>query len=272
MSESGKLNLIWFRDEQPAKRLRLRPGWVKAASYCLVLLTLCAAGGVFASYQFWRRVQETQSERREVEKRLQDTLLKLERLQNIEKLLQTSDPGELSQMLAGLGVEAPKPQAASKTGKDSKDAKDSKEAKDAKDAKDSRDMAKTGISERDKPAGFDLADLMGKIDLGQVGVESFRAKVDAKSVSYAYDLSNLMPQTLSGNGQLLAVTRAGVMLPVQTGKDDLGFSIQRFKQVSSQAPLPPGLEPGNIFGFRMVLTNASGKTIFSETYPLAQTQ
>ena len=70
----------------------------------------------------------------------------------------------------------------------------------------------------------------------------------------------------------MAVTREGSVLPVQTSKEDLGFSIQRFKQVSSQAPLPQGVEPGNIFGFRLVLSNASGKTIFSETYPLAQAQ
>jgi hypothetical protein len=261
MSASGKLNLIWFRDEQPARRLRLRPAWIRVASYLLVLVTLCAAGGAYASYQLWRRAQQMQNERRENEKRLSETLLKLERLQNIEKLLQTTDQGELSQLLAGLGVEtqAARSQAASKS------------AKDSKDSKDPKDTAKNGGVDREKPAGFDLADILGKVDLSQVGVENFRAKVDAKTVSYAFDLSNLMPQALSGNGQLLAVTRSGGVLPVSTGKDDLGFSIQRFKQVSSQAPLPPGVEPGNLFGFRMVITNASGKTIFSETYPFAQT-
>jgi len=264
MADLSKLNLIWFRDEQPAKRLRLRPGWIRAVTYFLVFVVLCAAGGLFAAYEFWRRSQEMQNDKREVEKRLSETLLKLERLQNIEKLLQTSDPTELSQLMGGLGIETPatKPQVLTGT----------KGGKDSKDAPAAKDASKNGPVERDKPAGFDLADVMGKVDLGQVGVENFRAKLEAKSVQYGFDLSNLMPQSLSGNGQLVVVTRDGNLVSVQTNKEDLGFSIQRFKQVSSQAPLPQGIEPGNVFGFRLVLSNASGKTIFSETYPLAQAQ
>ncbi len=256
--KAGKLNVIWFQDEQPAKRLRLRPGWIRAVSYFLVLAVLGAAGGVFAAYQFWKRSQDAQVERREVEKRLSEALIKLERLQNIEKLLQTSDPTELTQLLAGLGLDlqAPKAQPASKS-KDSKD-------KDAKD--------KTPAPEREKAAAIDLSEIMGKVDQGQVGVENFRSRLDAKGVHYSFDLSNLQPQALSGNGQLLAVTKEGAVTLVQTGKDDLGFSIQRFKQVQAQAPLPKGLDPGNIFGLRLVLNNASGKTIFSETYPVEKAQ
>lgn len=257
MAPHGKLNLIWFRDQEPAKRLCIRSGWIRAVTYFMVFVTLCAAGGLFAAYEFWRRGQEMQNERREVEKRLSDTLLKLERLQNIEKLLQTSDSNELSQLLAGMGLEST---AAKTQGKSAKDS--------PKDAP--KDAAKNSTP-AERPAGFDLAGVMGKVDLGQVGVENFRAKVEAKGLSYAFDLSNLMPQALSGNGQLLAVSRDGNMAPLQTGKDDLGFNIQRFKQVAALAPVPQGLEPGNIFGVRLVLTNASGKTIFSETYPLAQT-
>ncbi len=258
----GKLNVIWFHDEQPAKRLRLWPGWIRAVTYFVLLSFLFAAGGGFAAYQFWKRAQESVNERREVETRLHESLLKLERLQNIEKLLKTSDPTELSQLLAGLGLEYQGPKDQGKNSKDSKDAKDAKDPKDSKQSKDSKDRA---------PA-VDLTDIMGKTDLGQVSVENFRAKADAKGVSYGFDLSNLQPQALSGNGQLFMVFRDGTMTPLQTGKDDLGFSIQRFKQVSAQAQLPKGADPGSIFGFRLVLTNAQGKTIFSDTYPLAPAQ
>ena len=264
MAPPGKLNLIWFRDQEPAKRLCIRSGWIRAVTYFMVFVTLCAAGGLFAAYEFWRRGQEMQNERREVEKRLSDTLLKLERLQNIEKLLQTSDANELSQLLAGMGLESTAAKSQGKSGKDSKDS-----PKDA--PKDSSKDAAKNSAPAERPAGFDLASVMGKVDLGQVGVENFRAKVEPKGLSYGFDLSNLMPQALSGNGQLLAVSREGNMVPLQTGKDDLGFNIQRFKQVAALAPIPQGLEPGSIFAVRLVLTNASGKTIFSETYPLAQT-
>ena len=259
MASRGKINVIWFRDEEPARRLRLRAGWIRAFTYFLVLLVLIAAGGVFGAAEFWRRTQEVQSGKREVEKRLSETLLKLERLQNIEKLLQTSDPTELSQLLAGLGIDSgagkPQPSPAPQQGAKGKDQGRNGQAPPA-----------------EKPAGFDLADVMGRVDLGQVAVENFRGKVDAKGAQLGFDLSNLMPQPQSGGGQLLAISRDGGAFPLQTGKDELTFNIQRFKQVAAQALLPQGLDPAQIFGFRLVLTNASGKTIFSETYPLAQTQ
>lgn len=262
----GKLNVIWFHDEQPAKRLRLRPGWIRAVTYFLVLAVLAAAGGVFAAYQFWTKAQETAGERREVEKRLSEALLKLERLQNIEKLLQTSDPTELNQLLAGLGLEpAARAQAQGKNA-NAKDAP--KEA--PKDS--SKDAPKPAAPEREKPAGFDLAEVVGKVDLGQVGVENFKGRLDAKGAHCTFDLSNLQPQPMAGAGQLLAVMRDGVIVPLQTGKDELNFSIQRFKQVTALAQLPKGLDPAGVFGLRIVLSSSAGKIIFSETYPLASAQ
>ncbi|WP_243310800.1 hypothetical protein [Fundidesulfovibrio agrisoli] len=262
MAPNGKINIIWFRDQEPARRLRLRVGWIRAFTYLLVLLLLIAAGGLFGAAEFWRRTQEVQTAKRDVEKRLSETLLKLERLQNIEKLLQTSDPTELAQLLAGLGIE----NAAART----QPAQPAQQA--AKTGKDQGKNATAPAPAPEKPAGFDLADIMGRVDLGQVAVENFRAKADAKGVQAGFDLSNLMPQPQAGGGQLLAISREGAVFPVQPGKDELTFNIQRFKQVSVQAPLPQGLDPAQVFGFRLVLANGTGKTIFSETYPLAQTQ
>ncbi|WP_243439402.1 hypothetical protein [Fundidesulfovibrio soli] len=262
MASSGKINVIWFRDQEPARRLRLRVGWIRAFTYLLVLLLLIAAGGLFGAAEFWRRTQEVQSAKRDVEKRLSETLLKLERLQNIEKLLQTSDPTELAQLLAGLGIDnsAARNQAA-------------QAAQAAQQPAKGKDQAKNSPAPAvEKPAGFDLADIMGRVDLGQVAVENFRSKADAKGIQAGFDLSNLMPQPQAGGGQLLAISRDGSVFPVQTGKDELTFNIQRFKQVSVQAALPQGLDPSQVFGFRLVLANGTGKTIFSETYPLAQTQ
>jgi len=268
VSGHGKLNIIWFRDQETARRLRLRTGWIRAATYLLVLVLLCGAGGVFASYQFWRRAQEVQSERRDLEKRLSETLIRLERLQNIEKLIQTSDAQELAQILAGMGVDTSgRPQAPAPAAQTAKGA-----AKDQGKGQPAPPPAAVQAPAFDRPPGFDLAAVVGKVDLNQVGIENFRTRLDAKNIQYSFDLANLMPQALSGGGQLFVVTREGGLTPVQTGKDDLGFSIQRFKQVAAQAPLPQTVEPSTIYGFRLVLSNASGKTIFSETFPLAQGQ
>ena len=261
MSDSGKLNFIWFKDQEPARRLRLRPGWMRALTYLLVLVVLLAAGGSYGAWEFWRRAQDVSAEKREVEKRLSETLIKLERLQNIEKLLQTSDASELSQLLAGMGIEpqaAKTPVAPPKQGKDTP--KEKEQAKEQKEPP------------RQAPAGFDLAAVMGKVDVSQVGVENFKARTDAKGIQFTFDLSNLMPQSLSGSGQLAAVTRDGTLVALSAGKDELAFNIQRFKQVQAVAAVPQGIEASNLFGYRLTLSNASGKTIFSETFPLAQTQ
>jgi len=268
---TGKLNVIWFRDQQSARRLRLSPGWIRAATYLLVFVLLCGAGGVFASYQFWRRAQEVQGERRDLEKRLSETLIRLERLQNIEKLIQTSDAQELAQLLAGMGVDTTGKAPAAAQAPATAPGKGGKDAANGKD-QGRNQPAPQAAPAPERPPGFDLAAVVGKVDLSQVGVENFRTRIDGRTIQYGFDLANLMPQALSGSGQLLAVSREGALTPVQTGKDDLTFSIQRFKQVAAQAPLPQALEPSTIYGFRLVLSNASGKTIFSETFPLAQGQ
>lgn len=258
----GKISLIWFRDDEPAKRVRMHPGWLKALTYLAVLLVLCAAGGSFAGYEFWRRAQDLRLEKRDMDKRLSETLLKLERLQNIDQLLRSSDSSEISQLLAGLGLEmaATKNSGASPT----KNAKEGKEG--------AKESSRPSFVEREK-GSFDLGDIMGKVDLGQVGVESFRAKIENKAIQFGFDLNNLLPQSSqSGSGQLFAVTREGSLVPLENGKDDLTFQIQRFKQVNGQAPLPGQLDKNGVFGFRLVLTTTSGKTIFSETYPYAQVQ
>ncbi|GAB6037850.1 hypothetical protein JCM15519_24090 [Fundidesulfovibrio butyratiphilus] len=255
MSSKAKISLIWFRDDEPARRMRLHPGWLRALTYLAVCLALLAVGGAYSGWEFWQRARKIAEEKRDVDKRLAETLLQVERLENIDKLLRTSDPSELSQLLAGLGVAMPAGKAPTvQTGASKKD-----------------QGKKDQQPERERPAGFDLADILSKVDLGQVGVENFRFKVDGKTVHYGFDLNNLMPQTaLSGGGRLLVIGRDGAMIPLETGKDDLGFQIQRFKQVNAQAPLPNQMDRQNVFALRLVISNSSGKTIFSETYPLVQ--
>ena len=255
----GKISLIWFRDDESAKRVRLHPAWLKALTYLAVLLVLCAAGGSFAGFEFWRRAEDLRQEKRDVDKRLSETLLKLERLQNIDQLLRTTDPTEIGQLLAGLGLEMPAAKNAPQA-----------QPKNAKEA--AKEAAKPVPVEREK-GSFDLADVIGKVDLGQVSVEGFRAKLEGKAIQFGFDLNNLLPQSSqAGIGQLFIVTREGSLIPLETGKDDLTFQIQRYKQVNGQAPLPGQVDRAGVFGFRLVLTTTSGKTIFSETYPHVQAQ
>ena len=256
MSRKGKISCIWFRDDEPARRVRLHPGWLRFLAYFAVFLALAAAGGSFAGYEFWRRAQDLQSEKRDLEKRLSESLIKLERLLNIEKLLQTSDPTELRELLGGLGVEMPA-------------AKSSAQPVQQPAAKGAKEPQKPQQPQQvESRPGLDLADIMGRVDLGQVGVENFRAKLDAKTVQVGFDLNNLMPQSsLAGSGQLLLVARDGAMVPLEASREDLAFQIQRFKQVNAHASLPAQVDRNAVFGLRLVIANASGKTIFSETYP-----
>jgi len=191
----GKISLIWFRDDEPAKRLRVHPGWIKVVTYLAVLLVLCAAGGSFAGYEFWRRAQDVRLEKHEVDKRLSENLLKLERLQNIDQLLRSSDPTELSQLLASLGLEMP---AAKNSSAPQPQPKNAKEA--------AKELPKPAPAEREK-GSIDLADIMGKVDLGQVSVESFHAKIDARFIQFGFGLNNLLPQLPRTSSRRVATTR-----------------------------------------------------------------
>ena len=267
MADSN-LSILIMRDDAKVKRLRTRPVYIRMFIYFILLLILAAAGGGFAGYYFFEQTEVLRVEKSELETQLNETAKKLNRLENIEQLLQSSDPNGLKAILGSIGYEAPKDPAA--LGKKTQVQTAAQPAPPAQPAPSQASSDKDAPRESERPA-IDLGEILAKVDLQQIGVENVKLKLDKGAAQVRFDLNNLLPQqALAGSAQLFVVTRAGQLMSLEASKEELTFQIQRFKQVTANAQVAPTLERKDLFGLKLVINNSAGKTIFSETYPLAQ--
>lgn len=234
MSPRPKYNVIFMRDDAQVRRFRLGTVWIRVLIWLLALLTLAAGGGLYAGFRYWTANAALVEEKRGLERRLIDAEVQLERLGNVEKILRSHDPNEAQALL--------------QTG---------------------------AMTDRERPASptsaANLGELFAYHNLRQAGVENIQARVVNNSVQMRFDLNNLIADTtLSGRVDFLVVSNSGRMEQVSAPEADLVFSIQRFKRVQTTFNLPKGMERGDLFGVRVVITGQDGNPIYSETYPLSR--
>ncbi|MDY7000890.1 MAG: hypothetical protein SVS15_03800 [Thermodesulfobacteriota bacterium] len=229
----SKYNVLMMRDDTPVRRYRLSSGWLKLALYSLGLLVLCAGAGVFAGVKFWAKSNALLQERRDMEHRIQEAYMEMERLQNIEKILKSNDPKDMQSLLGSMSAETVRKQPA-------------------------------------RPP-VDLNKVFSRIDLRQVKVDNLQVKFVGRYLRVTFHLNNMLSSgTLVGQGDIKLLTAGGDLLDVGVKKSDLAFQIQRFKQIATMILLPKNHSRNSLFGLRLVITDPSGKTIFSEAYPLSQ--
>lgn len=234
MSPRSKYNIIFMRDDAQVRRFRMGSAWIRVVIWLLALLMLAAGGGLYAGFRYWSANAALVEEKRGLERRLIDAEVQLERLGNVEKILRSHDP------------------------------------------KDVQDLIQAGnMAERERtepaPSPPNLGEIFSYQNLRQAGVENIQARLANNSMQVRFDLNNLIADTtLSGRVDFLVILNSGRMERVSAPEADLVFSIQRFKRIQTTFNLPAGVERGDLFGVRMVISGQDGNPIYSETYPLAR--
>jgi len=256
----SKYTVIIMRDDADVKRFKAGPALLRFACYLVSALVLAAAGGVFGAYRLWQANAAVVEEKRALELRLAGVNIKLERLQNIERILVSNDPSELKTLLATIAPET-----------QSKNA-DKTQAKDApKDTpKDASKDADAPPAEADKaPPAKSPFDGIPRVDLNMVVVENISTRFDAKGLTFGFGLKNVDPKsTISGNVSLALITQSGQLVDV-SAKEELGYKIQLFKQMTANIVYPPSLAKTDVVGLRLTISS-SGKVIFSDVYAFSQ--
>jgi hypothetical protein len=256
----GKYTVIIMRDDADVKRFKAGPTLLRVAGYLVSALVLAAAGGIFGAYRLWQANAAVAEEKKALEQRLAGVNIKLERLQNIERILVSNDPSELKTLLATIAPET-QAKAADKNG-------DKAQAKDAAQAP--AQTAPPPPAEAEKPqAAKSPFDGIPRADLNVVAVENVSMRFDAKGLVFGFGLKNLNPQAIiSGNVNLGLITQSGQVVDVPA-KEELGFKIQQFKQMTANIAYPPALAKTDVVGLKMSISSA-GKTIFSDVYAFSQ--
>lgn len=239
MGGEGKYNVIFMRDDQRVRRFRFSPGWVKALAYLLLVLVVCAVAGIWGGLTFWKANRSLIKERVDLQQRLDEAKVRLERLENVEKILLSNDPDELQSLFGAVTVDRPP-----------------KEAREAREADRPEAAARPGPD---------------RIDTGKVKVENVRLKRTDRDMTLSFQLTSLnTAKALNGRAIIELVKTDGGAVAVEANPADTGFKIQSYKEMTAAFVLPAGLSPDSLLGVRLSIKTSDGLVVFSETYALSQ--
>ena len=228
MSDS-KYSVLFMRDDRDVTRYRVSPFWLKMFICTQVFLFLCAAGGIYMGVRGFKINSDLQAENKGLEQRLVDAEVRLERLGNMEKILQSYDPAELQSLLSAATSE---------------------------------------VEQEQEQDVVDLNKVFTRVDTQQVGVENMQAELSKRKVSVSFELNNLQSaKAVVGQADLSLVKKDGSSLEAKINKNDLSFQIQRFKRIQTTFLLPDGVDQKDLFGLRLEIKGNGGDVIFAETYP-----
>lgn len=230
---STKYNVLFMRDDDTVKRYRLSPFWLRMLFWFVILLAMCAGTGAWAGYTFWSQNAQLKQEKVELQKKLTDASVQLERLENVNKILDSYDPNDLQALLASVPVEEKK-------------------------------------AGSEKPP-VNLKNLLFYKNLMRAGVENVKMRESGRSLALSFDLNNLQTSSaLSGLAKVALIANNGKELNVTNSRDDMSFHIQRFKVVRTRFRIPSGFDLGDVYGMRLMITTNQDELIFSEVYPLSR--
>ncbi|MGL1862761.1 MAG: hypothetical protein OCC46_09605 [Pseudodesulfovibrio sp.] len=232
MSDS-KYSVLFMRDDRDVTRYRVSPFWLKMFICTQVFLLLCAAGGIYMGVRGFKINAKLHTEKKGLEQRLVDAEVRLERLGNMEKILQSYDPAELQSLLSSATSEVQQLQ-----------------------------------QQQVELVEVDLNKVFTRVDSRQVGVENLRVKLAKRKLNISFELNNLQAsKAVVGQAYLSFIKKDGSPLEAKYKKGDLSFQIQRFKRIQTSFLLPDGMDQKDLFGLRMEIKGKDGDVIFAETYP-----
>lgn len=110
--------------------------------------------------------------------------------------------------------------------------------------------------------------VFAQVNTGVMAVENFRGQVSAQALAVTFDLNNRASGALTGDIRLLVLRSDGSLIPLEAPTQDLSYQIQRFKRISTSAPIPEGLTRREVLGLRIEIKTSEGELIFGETYAL----
>lgn len=231
MNSNSKYSVLFMRDDTDVRRYRLSPFWLRLFFFSQIFLLLCAGGGMYMGLRGWWQNAELLAQKKKLEQRLVDAEVRLERLGNMEKILQSYDPKELQALLSSATSEPE-------------------------------------VDEEPRPQ-INLSKIFTRVDTRQVGVENMQARVAGSKMSLSFELNNMLTsKSMAGVVSLSLVMKDGTVEKLETNKNDLTFQIQRFKRIRTSFSMPDGVKADDVFGIRLGIRDNDAKVIFTETYPL----
>ncbi len=229
MGKDDKLNLIIMRDDSRVRRYRVRVSWFRFFLYAQLVMLLAAGLGTYGGITFWLNNMELAQANIGLQEDISEMQMQLERLQNIEAILQTNDPEEIHTLFSTVSQDKQTPPTPS----------------------------------------IDLKEIFIAKDLELAAVSNLQVRKADENLRLSFELNNLADKTLVGKTLIFLVARDASVTQAEGEENELSFEIQRFRRVNSLLYLPPDIDVDDIFAIRVTITDSEGESIFIQTYPFA---
>lgn len=238
MHPDRKLSILIMQDGAEVRRYRVSPGRIKFLLSLLVALIMISLTALGVGIVYWNTGYEYKKESIQLKKDLQSTRVQVERLENMQKILEAGGKSITSAALAAITPKSPQANA-------------------------TEEQAKT-----DQP--LDLFELFSSTDTRLAKLENLKAKIASNHIAISFDITNIdSSKQIRGKVRIFVIGRNAIPVEVKGTAEEMNFTIQRYKHFQSNFPLPKSLSETDVFALRVVLNNANGEMIYSETQQLA---
>lgn len=128
----------------------------------------------------------------------------------------------------------------------------------------------SGVAENKEKKAIDLSKIFEILDLNIVKISNVQCFKNKNYFVLIFELNNLEAEKeTKGEVFIDAITKDGVVFPLDVKDEDLKFLITRFKRVEANFRLPSYIPEESVFAFRLTVKDNNKKVIFRETYLLS---
>lgn len=268
-------SVLFMRDDCGVIRFRLSGFWIKALVFLLALLLIGASLGGWGAYYFWNKHEIVKLELRELETVLSENRRHLERLANLEKILESNDPARIHTAMssvAGPDTHGEANGAARGASSAQRTASGPPEEGDGDDAAAPEGNGGSGAGQsrpQQTPQGRAVVQPLKDHTVRLTNV-SLRRSGNSR-IQIAFDLNNRNDpsQPLSGRVYLSVVDADGNVTDIlNADKNDLRFfQIQRYKTVRTTFALPTNV-PLSAVREVQVTVETEGNPVYVERLPM----
>ena len=226
---SEKYSVLIMRDDTKVRRYRVSPSSLRMlliVFFCVLLVATC---GIFTSFSLWEKNSDLTTERRTMQKELRDLKVYVERLENIEQILQSNDPEELQALFSSMSVAA------------------------------STEM----------PPPVDLTSILHSVDANLVVVSNLKLqKATGGNLRLSLKLDNKNAKgTVRGAIALSFITREGKVVAIDASEKDMNFSINRFKRIVTTFSIPEAILLQDAYALQLNI-NSNKTILLQKIYPI----
>lgn len=233
--KSNRYYVIFMRDDTSVRSFRLSPLWIKLLFIFFLLLIIISMTGTYYSVVFFQEKKQAASLYQLKVESFEQMKKGLERLQNVEIILENYNEFELRSFLMNQQQQ--------------------------------RREQVTEIPATD----VDLRLILDPVDMDIVGVSNVRVSFVHKSrMRVQMEVNNMQGKgNVSGAVSLCLIMNNGEIMDLDLEGSDLRYSIARFRTMDNTFDLPGSLGKESIFALQVTAKNDENNTVYSRAFPIS---